>query len=259
MKTISVCSLSGGQGKTTTTLLLGRALATRGYKVCLLDADPQHSLTLFCNVDLSEDQPSLLELLKGQGDALDTLYEVEGYETLFIVPSDDSLDGAHEYLSQTGMGATILKRRLEALAQHFDICLIDSPPQRSQIVLTVLGAADHLVIPAESTVKGFASAARTLDLYYAQKDILATTAELIGILPFRDRWFGLNQSKESQLAQEAMREEVGAELVLPPILESERYKRAVASDEPLPEKLRYPFGQLCERLGFVAVDREGSA
>lgn len=259
MKTISVCSLSGGQGKTTTTLLLGRTLAQAGYKVCLLDADPQHSLTLFCGVELSDDMPSLLELLKGQGEPLDTLYPVEGYETLFMIPSDDNLDGAHEYLSQTGMGATILKRRLEKIASHFDVCLIDSPPQRSQIVLSVLGAADHLIVPAESTVKGFASAARTLDLYYAQKDILATEAELLGILPFRDRWFGLNQSKESQLAQEAMRDEVGVALVLPPILESERYKRAVASNEALTPKLRYPFEHLCERLGFPSQEQEGSA
>jgi len=259
MKTISVCSLSGGQGKTSTTLLLGRTLAQAGYKVCLLDADPQHSLTLFCGVALSDDMPSLLELLKGQGEALDTLYPVEGYETLFIIPSDDSLDAAHEYLSQTGMGATILKRRLEALTPHFDVCLIDSPPQRSQIVLTVLGAADELIIPAESTVKGFASAARTLDLYYAQRDITATSAKLLGLLPFRDRWFGRNQAKESQLAQEAMRDEVGAELVLAPILESERYKRAVASGEPLIAKLRYPFEQLCARLGFELSSEEGSA
>jgi chromosome partitioning protein len=251
MKTISVCSLSGGQGKTTTTLLLGRALARLGLKVCLLDADPQHSLTLFCGVALEGDMPSLLELLKGQGEALDTLYPVEGYETLFIVPSDDSLDAAHEYLTQTGMGATILKRRLEALTPHFDVCLIDSPPQRSQLVLTVLGAADHLIIPAESTVKGFASAARTLDLFNAQREIGASSADLLGVLPFRDRWFGYNQAKESQLAQEAMREEVGDELVLPAILESERYKRAVASGDELPEKLSYPFEVIAERLGVA--------
>ena len=252
MKTVSVCSLSGGQGKTTTTLLLGRALARRGARVCLLDADPQHSLSMFCGVPLESDQPSLLELLKGQGPALDAVYPVEGYETLFIVPSDDSLDAAHEYLSQTGVGATVLRRRLEALAPHFDVCLIDSPPQRSQLVLSVLGAAQLLVIPAESTVKGFASAARTLDLFYAQRDLGATQAELGGVVPFRDRWFGHSQSKESKLAQEAMRDEVGAELVLTAIPESERYKRAVASGEVLGEQLDYPFEDLIERLSLWA-------
>lgn len=250
MKIISVCSLSGGQGKTTTTLLLGRALARKGLRVCMIDADPQHSLSMFSGVPLESDQPSLLELIKGQGPALDAVYPVEGHPTLFIVPSDDSLDAAHEYLSQTGVGATVLRRRLEPLAPHFDVCLIDSPPQRSQLVLSVLGAAHLLVIPAESTVKGFASAARTLDLFYAQRDLGATQATLAGILPFRDRWFGYNQSKESKLAQDAMRDEVGAGLVLNAIPESERYKRAVAGGEPLDESLEYPFEDLIERLGL---------
>ena len=248
MKTISVCSLSGGQGKTTTTLLLSKHLTAAGYTVCMLDADPQHSLSLFSGIVLERDQPSLLELIKGQGDPLDAVYPVEGDEKLFIVPSDDSLDIAQDYLTQTGMGATVLKRRLRDFAEHFDYCVIDSPPQRSQLVLTVFGAADHLLVPAESTIKGFASAVRTLDLFDQQSDLGASDAELVGVLPFRDRWFGLNQSKESQLSIEAMRDEVGEEKLLPSILESERYKRTIAHGEPLPEKLRYPFEKLVERL-----------
>lgn len=248
MKIISICSLSGGQGKTTTSMLLGRHLSQLGHNVCLIDADPQHSLSLFCGVALERDQPSLLELLRGSSTALDCVYPVEGNEHLFIVPSDDSLDLAHEYLVQTGMGATVLKRRLSELSDHFDYCVIDSPPQRSQLVLTVLGAAQHLIVPAEATIKGFASAVRTLDLHQQQSELGATEAQLVGILPFRDRWFGYHQSKESQLAIKAMNEEVGEDKVLPSVLESERYKRAVSQQEDLAEKYTYPFVNLTERL-----------
>ena len=248
MKTISVCSLSGGQGKTTTSLLLAKHLTMAGFTVCMLDADPQHSLTLFSRIEIERDHPSLLELLRGSGEALDCVYPVEGDEKLFIIPSDDTLDVAHEYLIQTGMGATVLKKRLDGLREHFDFCIIDSPPQRSQLVLTVFGAADLLLIPAESTIKGYASAVRTLDLYYQQEELGATNAKLFGVIPFRDRWFGYNQSKESQLAISALREEVGEECLLPSILESERYKRAIAHGEELPQKLKYPFEVLVERL-----------
>lgn len=248
MKTISVCSLSGGQGKTTTSLLLAKNLSAAGYNVCMLDADPQHSLTLFSKIELAPNEPSLLEFLKGQGEALDHILPVEDDDRLFIIPSDDSLDIAHEYLVQTGMGATVLKRRLRGLRDHFDFCIIDSPPQRSQLVLTVFGAADYLLIPAESTIKGFASAVRTLDLFEQQKDLGATEAEILGLIPFRDRWFGRNQSKESNLSISAMRDEVGEDKVLPSILESEKYKRSIAHGEALPEKLNYPFEVLLERL-----------
>ena len=248
MKTISVCSLSGGQGKTTTSLLLAKNLSAAGHTVCMLDADPQHSLTLFSGIELAADEPSLLEFLKGQGEALDHVLPVEGDERLFIIASDDSLDSAHEYLVQTGMGATVLKRRLSALSDHFDYCIIDSPPQRSQLVLTVFGAADYLLIPAESTIKGFASAVRTLDLFQQQKELGATEAEILGLIPFRDRWFGRNQSKESSLSISAMHDEVGVDKVLPSILESEKYKRSIAHGEALPDKLNYPFEVLLERL-----------
>ncbi|MFM7447904.1 MAG: ParA family protein, partial [Leptolyngbyaceae cyanobacterium] len=39
MLTLAIASLSGGQGKTTVSLLLGRLLAQQQYPVLLVDAD----------------------------------------------------------------------------------------------------------------------------------------------------------------------------------------------------------------------------
>ena len=96
MKTIAVSSLSGGQGKTTTTLLLARELLERGHSVLLIDADPQHSLTLFTGISLEHDEVSLLELYHGLDDAQDALHPCEEHDQLFIIPSDDRLDAAQE-------------------------------------------------------------------------------------------------------------------------------------------------------------------
>jgi len=52
MQTLSCVSLSGGQGKTSIALLLGRLLAQQGRKVLMVDADPQANLTFYLGHDV---------------------------------------------------------------------------------------------------------------------------------------------------------------------------------------------------------------
>lgn len=252
MLTITVSSLSGGQGKTTATLFLGRKLASEGYAVLLVDADPQASLTVYLGHEVEANSPTLLELIKKSVPIEDTIYSLEGHENLFLIPADDALNGVQDYLSASGVGATLLKHRLDKIATDFQICIIDSPPQRTQIALTTIGAADRLLIPCETTVKGYGSLVRTLDLVKSLREVRATDAEILGVLPFRDRWIGMNQSTESRMIVEGMIEEVGLDLVLPSIRESERYKQALNKRVSVGElgypDLEYPFEVLSQKI-----------
>lgn len=252
MLTVAIASLSGGQGKSTTALFLGRMLARQNLATLMIDADPQHNLTTYLGLELQPNQPTLLEFLKNSVPFEDTIYPIEGEDNLFLIPADDQLDNANEYLSGSGVGAMLLGRRLEPVAQAFQVCLIDSPPQRSQIAKSVIGAANFLVIPAEANVKGYGSLVRTLDLLASMQDIRATQAQVMGVLPFRDKWVGLNQTSESRLAVEGMAEEVGKDLLIPSIRESERYKQAINKQQSLEslgfKELEYPFEVLVKKI-----------
>jgi chromosome partitioning protein len=251
MLKIACMSLSGGQGKTTTSVLLGKYLAAAGCTVLEIDADPQSNLTTFLGHDVAPSEPTLLEVFKGTVSLEEGIYPTP-VENLFIIPSDDGLDGVQDYLSSSGVGAMLLKKRLDAAKDSFDVCVIDCPPQRSQICKSVIGAATQIVIPCEATVKGYGSLVRTLDAVKELSEIGASEAQVLGVIPFRDRWVGANQTQESRTCIEAMAQEVGSELMLPSIRESERYKQAISKGTTLAAlgmpDLEYPFEVLLKRI-----------
>ena len=259
MRIISCLSLSGGMGKTTCSFFLGMYLSKMGYKVLLIDSDPQSNLSFYSSVSVESDEPTLLEVLKKEVEIEDGIYETK-YSNLWIIPSDDALNQAQEYLSNSGMGAVVLRKRLSKVSDLFDLCIVDSPPQRSQISLTVSGAADVLVIPAEVSSKGINSVCRTLDLVEEQIEIEAFKGKILGILPFRDRWVGIRQTKKSResietikvLLEEESRPVLQGIKVLPSIIESEQFKKAMDLGMTLAElgheDLEYPFKYISEQL-----------
>lgn len=251
MNTCAFISLSGGQGKTTTSFFLSLLLAKQGKKVLAIDCDPQANLTFYLNHEIEPNQPSLFEVLTGTVTTEDGIYETS-YPNLFLIPSDQSLFKVSEFLSGSGTGAFILKLRLKSVMDIFDYVLIDVQPSRSQICLTAVGAADIIIIPAEATTKGVNSVIDTLEFLNEQANLMAFTGNVLGILPFRDRWVGRTQTKESKDNIQAIKEIAPDIHLFPSILESEKYKRAIREGKLLSSlgypDLEYPIMKIVEAL-----------
>lgn len=250
MLTITCASLSGGQGKTTLSLLLGGYLTRLGYRVLMVDADPQSSLTFYLGHEVQPNQPTLLEVLKRQVKTEDGIYETE--HKVWLIPSDDALDSIQEFLSSSGMGAIALKKRLHNLTKLFQVCIIDAPPQRSQLSLTAIGAADAVLIPAEASSKGVNSLMRTLELVNDLEAVDAFTGQISAVIPFRDRWMGRTQTHQSRRSIELMQEIVVDIPLLPSIVESEQYKKAIDQGISLTDlghsSLEYPLEEIVNLL-----------
>jgi chromosome partitioning protein len=251
METCACVSLSGGQGKTTTCFFLSLLLAQQGKKVLTIDCDPQANLTFYLNHEVASNQPTLLEVLTGTVKTEDGIYPTY-HENLFLIPADQSLFKVSEYLSSSGTGAFILKLRLTAVTELFDYVLIDVQPSRSQICLSAVGASNYILIPVEAATKGVNSLIDTLEFLQEQANLMAFTGKVLGVIPFRDRWVGRTQTKESKENIEAMRELAQGITIFPSILESEQFKRAIRNGKLLSDlkypNLEYPFEKIMEVL-----------
>lgn len=226
MITITVAALSGGQGKTTTAFFLAKVLAKRGLKVLAIDSDPQANLTFYLGHSIDPESNSLLEVIKGESKAVEAIVPLPS--NLSLIPADDGLAAAESWLA-SGFGAAVLKRRLEPLKGVYDVCIIDSPPQGFHLSLGAIAAADLLLIPAEAGSKGVGSLIRTLQAVEELRQFNLFGGEILGVLPFRDKWFGFNQSLCSRNAIAGLKEVAEDITVFFSIPESEQIRKAIDS------------------------------
>jgi chromosome partitioning protein len=251
MRVIGVVSLSGGQGKTTTTFFLGLHLSKRGKKTLWIDADPQANLTFFSGVQNTHE--SLEKVFRGELDVKNSICSLT-WDNLFIIPTDGGLARINEYLSSSGNGGRMLMRRLKAIHSYFDFCLIDAPPAISQIVFSVIGASSDILIPFEVALKGTNCLVSTIQLLLDLADLEIWNGKVLGVLPFRDKWYGFNQLIDARENMDAVKSYLNNQFkIFPAILESAKYRSAIRQGKTLAEigypELDAPFLSILQSLG----------
>lgn len=197
MKTLIFTNQKGGTGKTTSALSVGAGLTRKGYKVLIVDLDPQGNATTAAGITPDEKDPTVYEVLKGSAKASDTIRATAGgYD---IIPTDIRQSGADIELASAPGRDFILLEALDEVKDRYDYAIIDSPPNLSVITLMGLTAADGIVITLKADYLALNGVAQLKDTINLVKRRLNPRLEVTGVLlTFYDRRKNLDTAIAAQ-------------------------------------------------------------
>jgi len=124
MAIITFANTKGGAGKTTAVLLLSTELARRGYRVTILDADPQHWISRWHDISGPIPNISVID---------------------FVTTSS-------------------LPVHLKEEKHRTDYFIIDLPGARDTLLATAIGLSDHVLIPIQGCAMDARGGAQVLEL-----------------------------------------------------------------------------------------------
>ncbi len=172
--TITVLSLKGGTGKTTTVRTLADVLRRLGIDVLTLDLDPQGNLSDYFDVP-PDASPTVADVLAGE-------VKMGAAEHDGIVPASPILAEVERAMSGRMGRELMLSKALKEARKHHDVILIDCPPALGLLTINGLVAADWALISSEAQYFALQGVQGALDVIEQAKEFYNPDLEWLGVV-----------------------------------------------------------------------------
>jgi chromosome partitioning protein len=149
---IAVANQKGGVGKTTTAINLAAGLVELGYRVLVVDLDPQGNASTGLGIEANDRANTTYDLLIGDVALQDVIRETE-IEDLCIIPATVDLSSADIELFSNEKRSFLLHDALRQPAMDeydWDYVLIDCPPSLNLLTVNAMVASHSVLVPLQS-------------------------------------------------------------------------------------------------------------